>query len=225
MKREEKKSYLDKIDIPTYTHKQELFNGISHIIGLPIGLFVIIYSLVKYIDNLSVLFSLIAFGITISLLYSVSAFYHFTSPKDERNKKIRRVTDHCTIYLLIAGTYTPICVYITSVSVIGTITLILEWSLAALGVILNAIDMNNKIVKIISMTLYLVLGWLIVFTTGYRFIPDASFYLILAGGIVYTIGSILYALGHKNLNFHGVFHAFDLVGTIVQLIGVLLLFI
>ena len=115
--------------------------------------------------------------------------------------------------------------YISSISVIGTITLILEWSLAAIGVILNAIDMNNKAIKIISMTLYLVLGWLILFTTGFRFIPDTSFFLILAGGIVYTIGSILYALGHKNLNFHGVFHVFDLVGTIIQLIGVLLLFI
>ena len=225
MNNEEKKSYLGKIDIPTYSHKQELFNGISHFIGLPIGLFVIIYALVKYTSNLSVLFSLIAFGITISVLYSVSAIYHFTSPSDTKNKKIRRVIDHCTIYLLIAGTYTPICVYISSISVIGTITLILEWSLAAIGVILNAIDMNNKVIKIISMTLYLVLGWLILFTTGFRFIPDTSFFLILAGGIVYTIGSILYALGHKNLNFHGIFHVFDLVGTIIQLIGVLLLFI
>ena len=86
-------------------------------------------------------------------------------------------------------------------------------------------NLTNKVIKIISMVLYLLLGWMIIFTPGFLYIPFNSFIWVLIGGILYTIGAVTYGIGHKNLNFHGVFHVFTLLGTITQGIGVILLFI
>ncbi len=219
---------LRKIDIPSYSFKQELFNSISHFIGAPLGLFIIIIASVLSIKfNLptSYLIGLLIFGLTTIILYTVSGIYHIGNPAKENSKKIKRIIDHCTIYLLIAGTYAPICLYIGSTNYIGYVILGLQWGFAIIGIILNAIDLTNKVVKTISMILYLLLGWMIIFTPAFLYIPLPSFIWILIGGILYTIGSITYGIGHKNLNFHGVFHIFVLLGTITQAIGVILLFI
>ena len=97
--------------------------------------------------------------------------------------------------------------------------------MALIGAVLNIIDFNNKIVKGISMFLYLGLGWLILFSGAFTALPINVFAFVLSGGILYTIGSILYGIGHKNLYFHSVFHVFVLLGSIFQSVGVMLLFI
>lgn len=219
---------LEKINVPSYSHKQEIFNSVSHFLGVPLGLAIIITAFSFFINKdlpISYLLGLLIFGITIILLYMVSGLYHICNPKRINEKKYKRIIDHCTIYALIAGTYTPICLYIATNHILGYIILAIEWSFTIVGIILNYIDLTNKVIKIISMVLYLLLGWMIIFTPGFLYIPFNSFMWILIGGILYTIGAITYGIGHKKLIFHGVFHVFTLLGTITQGIGVILLFI
>lgn len=219
---------LLKISIPKYTFKQELFNSVSHFLGAPIGIATIVAAFILYfINNIQIgyFIGLLVFGLSTIALYLVSGLYHIESPNKPINKKIKRVLDHCTIYLLIAGTYTPICIYISIFNVVGIVILIIEWFLAAVGILINAVDFTNKFVKGISMFLYLALGWMIIFSGGFIYLPFNAFLFILIGGILYTIGSILYGVGHKNLSFHSIFHIFVLLGTLFQCVGVLLLFI
>ena len=168
---------------------------------------------------------LLIFGSSVIALYLVSGLYHGEQSTNEKAKKIKRVLDHCTIYVLIAGTYTPICIYIGQMHVIGYVVLGIEWFMAAIGIIINYIDFKNKCVQAMSMFLYLCLGWLILFSGAFIYLSRYAFIYILLGGISYTVGSILYGIGHKNLYFHSVFHVFVLLGTVLQTIGVLNLFI
>lgn len=222
-------SYKEKISdvkVPNYTKGQERFNTISHLIGIPLAIIVFIIGLVALASqkfNASYFLGVLIFVITIIDVYFVSSLYHST-PLDSFNKKLFRVLDHCTIYLLIAGTYTPICVVLMSEHVIGLIMLLIEWGLAALGIFLNALFFKSKVVQIISLALYLIMGWLVLFCGGFIYMTPLSFGFVLAGGIIYSIGSILYSVGKKNLWFHCIFHVFVLISTIVQAIGVMSLF-
>ena len=219
---------INKIDIPSYTLDQEKFNSLSHFLGVPIGLIIIAISIASFITfgfEVKYLISLLIFGLSVIALYFVSGSYHGENPINAKHKKLLRIADHCTIFFLIAGTYTPISIYIYSYNGIGLAILIIEWVLAAIGVILNIIDFTNPTVKSLSMFLYLALGWLILFSGGFTYLPISAFAFVLVGGIVYTIGSILYGIGHKNLTFHSVFHVFVLLSTILQAVGILSLFI
>ncbi len=222
-------SYKEKISdvkVPNYTKGQERFNTISHLIGIPLAIIIFIIGLVALASqkfNASYFLGVLIFVITIIDVYFVSSLYHST-PLDSFNKKLFRVLDHCTIYLLIAGTYTPICVVLMSEHVIGLIMLLIEWGLAALGIFLNALFFKSKVVQIISLALYLIMGWLVLFCGGFIYMTPLSFGFVLAGGIIYSIGSILYSVGKKNLWFHCIFHVFVLISTIVQAIGVMSLF-
>ena len=220
------KENISRVKIPEYTKKQELFNGISHGLGLLLALAVLIITLVKFFANtlpVPYFLGLLIFVFSMGAVYFVSSLYHLT-PNDVFRKKYFRVLDHCTIYLLIAGTYTPICMVLKDTNVIGLTMLIIEWSAALVGIILNAFFFNKKAVSVISLLLYLGMGWLVLFCGGFRYMTPMSFGFILAGGIVYSIGSILYSIGHKNLYFHCIFHVFVLASTIIQTIGVLSIF-
>ena len=204
-----------------------MFNSISHFFGVSIGIVIIAISIVLFVAYglpSTYFIGLLIFGVSTLTLYLVSGLYHIENPNRIRAKKIKRILDHCTIYVLIAGTYTPICLYLMSIHPIGIALLIIEWILAALGIVLNAINMKNKCIEALSMFLYLALGWLLIFSGGFTYIPQEPFVFILIGGIVYTIGSITYGIGHKNLNFHCLFHIFVLLGTIFQTVGVIKLF-
>ena len=216
---------LDSVTIPNYTRKQETFNAISHSLGILIAIFVFVFGLVEYVNKLIPLwhlFGLTIFAVTTLMVYFISAFYHYLD-KDNKYKKLLRILDHCTIYLLIAGTYTPICFVIYQEHIIGLIMLIIEWSGAIIGIILNAFFFNNKAAKIISFILYIIMGWLALYSGGFLHMDKLVFLFILLGGIAYTIGSILYAIGHKKPIYHSIFHVFVFVSTIIQCIGVLLL--
>ena len=220
------KENIAEVKIPNYTKKQEVFNTVSHLLGIPLAMIILVIGLIALVSssfNASYFLGILIFVITIIDVYFVSSLYHST-PLESFNKKLFRVLDHCTIYLLIAGTYTPICVVLMSEHVIGLIMLVIEWSLAALGIFLNALFFKSKVIQIISLTLYLVMGWLVLFCGGFIYMTAFSFAFILAGGIIYSIGSILYNVGKKNLWFHCIFHVFVLVSTIIQAIGVMSLF-
>ena len=221
------KENIEEIKIPEYTKGQERFNTISHVIGIPLAfviLFIGLYRLIISAIDVTAFLGLLVFVITIIDVYFVSSLYHGT-PANTFNKKLFRVLDHCTIYLLIAGTYTPICVVLMNEHVVGLVMLLVEWGCAVIGIILNAFFFKSKAVQVISLILYLAMGWLVLFCGGFLYMSAISFGFVLAGGIVYSIGAILYAVGKKkNLYLHSIFHVFVLVSTIIQAIGVLTMY-
>lgn len=206
-----------------YTKGEEIFNAVSHIAGGAFGLAAWIVLTVLAYPNGAYLAAVSAFGAGIVILYTMSALYHFLP--DGRAKGVFRVFDHCTIFLLIAGTYTPYCVIALGGTAAGAAVLVSEWVLAAAGIAMNAIAMKNKLVKGISMALYLVMGWLIVvaFRPLLAVVSAASFWLLLGGGIAYTTGVFFFAFGKKVKYFHSIWHLFDLLGTVLQFCSILLL--
>jgi hemolysin III len=134
--------------------------------------------------------------------------------------------DHCTIYLLIAGTYTPICLIALEGSIYCTIILLIEWGSATLGVLLKVIDMNNKIIKVISTLLYVIMGWgIIMFPEAIKMMSAYQFIMILSGGIAYTVGIYFFVTGKNNKWYHSIFHIFCCIGTIVQMVGIIDIFL
>ena len=155
----------------------------------------------------------------------MSSLYHGLK-KELVSKKVFRIIDHCTIYILIAGTYTPICVIALKGSFQGVFILLTEWLCAILGIILNALWLNNKKVQVISNILYIVTGWLIVFVPNtISMLTNLQFLYILLGGIMYSVGVIFYGAGSKKKWAHSIFHIFCVLGTIIQFIGIYLMII
>lgn len=225
---EEIESLRKKQQLPFYLHSEEVFNMVTHIVGgglSVIGLILgIIFSILKKPEDTVCLISMIVFGITSIVLYAVSSIYHGLNIN--KGKRVFQVLDHCTIYILIAGTYVPI-------SLIGLadhtpyqyILLGIVILLAALGVVLNATMMRKMVVKVISMILYIAIGWGIIFF--YPWLVQGSLgisgtWLLIGGGITYTVGSILYGIGSKRRYWHSIFHIFVIGGTVLQYLCVLL---
>lgn len=209
--------------LPLYTKGEEIMNFVTHIVGAAIGIIVLI-SCVAVSSSHGNMFGVIGsviYGISMISLYTVSSIYH--GLRSERPKKVFRVIDHCTIYFLIAGTYTPIL--ISAVRTIDSVSayamLGFEWGLAAIAVLFTAIDMKKFTVP--SMICYLLLGWGIVFIIKTALIATtpAGFAWLLSGGIIYTVGSILYGLGKKMKYMHSVFHIFCLLGSVLQYVCVI----
>ena len=215
----EKKGFLS-----FYTKGEEIFNAVSHIVGGAMGLaFWIVLALLAAPDAAALL-GVSLFGAGVVILYTMSALYHFLP--DGRAKGVFRVFDHCTIYLLIAGTYSPFC-RVALGGTVGWIVFGVQWACAAAGITMNAIAMNNKVVKGISMALYFVEGWmaLALFPLLVKTMSAASLLFLLGGGIAYTAGIVFFALGRKVRWFHSVWHIFDLAGTALQFVSILLLFL
>ena len=207
-----------------YTKGEEIFNAVSHIAGGALGLaFWIVLAVLAYPDAMA-LTAVSLFGFGAVTLYTMSALYHFLP--DGRAKGVFRVFDHCTIYLLIAGTYSPFCLVALG-GTVGWIVFGVQWACAAAGITMNAIAMNNKVVKGISMALYFVEGWmaLALFPLLVKTMSAASLLFLLGGGIAYTAGIVFFALGRKVRWFHSVWHIFDLAGTALQFVSILLLFL
>lgn len=214
-------SLKEKIQIPNYSLGEEITNAILHGIGalLAIAALVlcVVFSAIHH--NPYAVVSSCLYGSTLIILYTMSCLYH--SLKVNNAKRVFRIIDHCSIFLLIAGTYTPL----TLVSLNGPIgwTLFgIIWGVSILGIILNAIDLNKY--KVISMILYIMMGWAIIFTFPrlLKVIDIAGIYLLVAGGIVYTIGAIFYGVGKKIKYMHSVFHFFVLAGSILHFFAILL---
>ncbi len=206
-----------------YTKGEEIFNAVSHIAGGGLGLiFWIVLAVFSYPDP-AALAAVSLFGFGAVTLYTMSALYHFLP--DGKAKGVFRIFDHCTIFLLIAGTYSPFCLIALGGTTAGWIVFGLQWGCAAVGITMNAVAMNNKIVKAVSMVLYVVTGWmaLAVFPQLFAAVPAASLWLLLAGGIAYTVGIVFFALGKKLRWFHPVWHLFDIAGTALQFVSILLL--
>jgi len=155
------------------------------------------------------------------LLYTVSSVYH--GLHHPTAKKVMQVIDHCTIYLLIGGTYTPILLSaIRPVSSGWAWTLFgIVWGLAAMAATFTAIDLKKY--SVLSMVCYIGMGWCIVIAADIAIaaIPLPGLLWLLGGGIAYTIGAILYGIGKKKRYMHTVFHLFTLVGSMMQFVCIL----
>ena len=205
-----------------YTRGEEIFNAVSHIAGG--GLALIFWAVLlwaSYPDGVRMT-AVSLFGFGAVTLYTMSALYHFLP--DGRAKGVFRIFDHCTIFLLIAGTYSPYCM-IALGGMAGIVVFAVEWGCAAAGIVMNAVAMNNKIVKGVSMALYCVMGWMALFVLPQLVsaLTAAELALLVAGGVAYTAGIVFFALGKKVKWFHSVWHLFDIAGTALQFAGILLM--
>lgn len=215
----EKQVRLYKIPIPKYTLGEELISAISHGVGAALGVVALCMCVAKSTavgDGYAQVSSWI-FGISMIILYSMSCIYHALKPNNA--KRVMRVFDHCTIFLLIAGTYTPF----TLISLRGNVgwTLFgIIWGTAIIGIILNAIDMEKF--KTISMICYLAMGWAIVFTFKplCAAVAQEGIKLLVAGGIAYTVGAVVYGIGSKEKYMHSIWHFFVLAGTILHFFAI-----
>jgi hemolysin III len=202
-----------------YTLGEEIFNGITHGIGalLSIAALVILVAFASIRGDVWRIVSFSIYGFTLFFLYLSSTLYH--SIFHEKVKRVFRVFDHISIYLLIAGSYTPITL-IAMRGVWGWTIFSLIWALAITGIILKIVGMKRF--KIISLLLYLVMGWLIViaFKPMMSMIPTGLFPWLLAGGLIYTIGVIFYIWRKLPYN-HGIWHLFVLGGSTVHFFGML----
>lgn len=205
--------------LPNYSRGEEIFNMSSHIVGGAMGIaatvLCVIISAFHY--NVYGVVSSAIYGASMIILYTLSSLYHGLI--NEKAKKVFQVLDHCTIYILIAGTYTPLTLSAMRV-VNGRLAWTLfgiEWGLALLSITLTAIDLKQF--QVFSMICYIAMGWGIIafYPLAIQALTFTGFMLLLAGGIFYTIGAVLYGIGKRRKYMHNVFHIFVLVGSAFQL--------
>ena len=211
--------------LPTYSKGEEIMNMTSHIVGAVFGIVATVLCIVfaNFNSNTYGIVSGTIYGVTMILLYTMSSIYHGLSPK-LKGKKVMQVLDHCSIFLLIAGCYTPfsLCTLREYDTATGWWIFGIIWAVAILGITLNAIDLKKY--KKFSMICYLIMGWCIVFkiTVLPELLTWKGFTLLLAGGIIYTIGAILYGIGKKHKWMHSVFHFCILIASILHFFCILL---
>ena len=196
---------------------------ISHIVGGALGVFALILSVIVSAMHRDVwaIVGCAIYGASLIVLYTASSVYH--GLRHEMAKKVMQVIDHCTIYFLIAGTYTPIVLTrIRRVSAGWGWTIFgIVWGLAILATVLTAIDLKKY--NVFSMICYIGMGWCIIVAAKPAFasIPLAGLAYLLAGGISYTVGAVLYGLGTRRRYMHSVFHIFVVAGSVLQFIAIL----
>ena len=211
--------------LPTYTKGEEISNMVSHIMGGVLGIVAIVLCSVfaGIHHNAYGVISGVIFGISMIILYTMSSIYHGLKPNTTA-KKVFQILDHCTIFILIAGSYTPfaLCTLREYNTALGWTIFGIIWGLAAIGITLNSIDLKRY--KIFSMICYLAMGWCIILKINIlpSLITNMGFILLLAGGIVYTLGAILYGLGKKYKYMHFIFHICVILGSFLHFMCILL---
>ncbi len=205
-----------------YSFKEELANSITHGIGILFGIASLVVLLVIAIGQRSAIaitaFSI--YGFCSIALYTSSTLYH--SFQNERIKQILRVFDHASIYLFIAGTYTPVALLaLTGYWRVGI--LVAVWTIAVLGILFKILTYNRfDKHKAFSLALYILMGWLLIIAIKpiVQMTPSGFFIWILAGGLVYTAGTIFYAIKRIPFN-HAIWHVFVLMGSVFHFVGIL----
>ncbi len=209
---------------PDYTRGEEIFNTVTHSAGAVFGVAALVACLAVSIarGNIWGLVGGAIYGSSMILLYLMSSIYH--GLPCTMGKKVMQVLDHCTIFLLIAGTYTPIVIGpIRAFSPAWGWTLFgLVWGCAVIGGIFTAIDWEKY--EKFSMCCYLGMGWCIVLAAdaALRSIPLPGLLWLLAGGIAYTVGAAIYGIGKNVRYMHSVFHLFVLLGSVLQFVAIIL---
>lgn len=212
---------IKKVEQPKYSLSEELISAISHGIGALLSIAALVLCVIfsaSHHNTLGVVSSSI-YGSSLIILYLMSCLYH--SFKPNKAKRVFRVFDHCSIFLLIAGSYTPFLLLVIG-GTKGIVMLFIIWIAAILGITLNSINLEKF--KKASFPLYLIMGWMIIFSLKQLIsnMATTGLALLFIGGIVYTIGAIIYLIGHKVKYMHSVWHFFVLGGSICQFFSILL---
>lgn len=205
---------------------QDPLSSYTHYIGAVLGvIFLVSLQIIAFVHHKSPIIhiSLLVFAISVIALYSASSYYHYISD-DAKHKTLFRKLDHSMIYVLIAGTYTPICIAFLSNDsrLIFTAGI---WIIALLGIGAKIIWLNAP--RLLYTLLYLCMGWAIVFDIqGFASMPIEALIIIALGGLSYSIGAIMYIIKKPNLSeswgFHELFHIFILLGTLLHFIAIAL---
>jgi hemolysin III len=220
-----KRTRLADRNVPNYTRGEEIFNMASHIAGggFAIAAFIICVYVSVIHNNKWGLASSIVYGITMVTLYTISSVYHGLFGKGT-SKKVLQVIDHCAIFFLIAGTYTPLtlCGIRPAYPLLGWIMFGAAWACAILGATLNAIDLKRY--RVFSMICYIGVGWGVIAAIRplLEVLPLAALIFLFGGGVFYTLGAVLYGLGTKLKYMHSTFHLFVIAGSIMHFFCIVL---
>ncbi len=210
---------IDRI-LPDYTTGEEIFNMVTHIVGGGLGVVYLVLCVVfaALKGNVWGVVGSAIYGASVIALFTMSSVYH--GVKEGMGKKVLQVLDHCTIYFMIAGTYTPITLSLLRIDypVIAWAVFGVVWGIAALAITFTAIDLKKY--NIFSMICYIGMGWCIIFTVvpTYRAMTHNGFAWLLSGGIMYTVGAVLYGIGAKKRYIHSVFHIFVVLASVMHFI-------
>ena len=199
--------------MPKYSLGEELVNSISHGLGAILSIVALIFLVLKA-SSIKAIISVCLYASFMIILYTISCIYHALSP-NIGGKKVLRVIDHCNVLLMVAGTYMPICLSLLY-GRLGWITFAIVWCITIVGIVFNAINVDKY--SLISVICNLVLGWgaLLLINPMLNLIPLKGIVYLIIGGVMYTIGSILYGIGKKIPYMHSVFHFFVLLGSLFQ---------
>ena len=217
-----KRTKLADRQLPNDSTGEEIMNTVTHIVGGAMGVAALTMCVMLAVQNRNI-YGVIGssiYGFCMIALYSVSSVYHGLRPG--MGKKVMQVIDHCTIYFLICGTYTVIA--LSAIRPIypklGWLLLGFEWIMAIIATVLTAIDLKQY--RVFSMICYIGMGWAIIpfAKVVMQVLTKPGFYLLLAGGIAYTIGAVLYGIGSKKKWMHSVFHIFVDIGSLLQFLCV-----
>jgi hemolysin III len=194
---------------------EEISNAISHGITAltAIGGFVVLIVFGAKSDQPWSLFSALFYGSSLVLLYTFSTMYH--SLTHQKAKRVFNILDHCGIFLLIAGTYTPVML-ITIGGVTGWVFFGIQWSMAVIGIVLKVFFTGRF--NLLSTLLYAFMGWIVVFQydTVRNAMQDEAFWLLAAGGFCYTVGILFYILDYRLKFSHFIWHLFVMAGSLLH---------
>ncbi|KAJ49873.1 hemolysin III [Clostridium tetanomorphum] len=194
-------------------------SGLTHLIGAFLSLIgmIILIKLSMYKESIWAIISFSIFGVSLLLLYTASSTYHIAKVSKKVINILRKI-DHSMIYILIAGTYTPICI-LTLKGYLGFTLFTIVWFLAILGVIFKLFWFNCP--RKLSTAFYIIMGWLVIFfiVPITKVLSLNGFMWLLLGGIFYTLGGVIYALKWPKINsklfgFHEIFHIFVMLGSL-----------
>lgn len=219
-----KRTKLSDRKLPDYTRGEEIMNMVTHIVGGAVGIVALMLCVIRAAlhDNVWGIVTSAIYGTAMITTFTISSVYHGLRPN--LGKKVMQVVDHCTIYFLIAGTY--------SVIVLSALRpvypklawglFVFEWAMTAIAATLTAIDLRKY--NVFSMVCYIAMGWAVIpfWRQTMDVLTPPGFWLLLSGGIAYTIGSVLYGLGKNRKWMHSVFHIFVDLGALLQFLAVLL---
>ena len=223
MTRVNRTKLCDRI-LPDYTRGEEILNTTTHIIGGAFSVAALALCVVFAARHKNVygIISSVIYGVTMIALYTVSSVYH--GMPAGMGKKVMQVIDHCTIYSMIAGTYTVMALSALRPMYpkLGWGIFAFEWVMAIFATVLTAIDLRKY--RVLSMVCYIGLGWAIIpfARQTYTVLTRNGFLFLLWGGIAYTIGAVMYGIGSKKRWMHSVFHIFVVLGSVLQFFAVLL---
>ena len=210
---------------------REPISSITHLIGGGLSILALVLLIVKQVlapsINNNLFVSTIIFGASMILLYFTSGIYHAISAKKEKLVLYMRKLDHSMIYVLIAGSYSPFCLYVLPRKT-GIPVFVILWLIAIVGILMKILWINMP--RILSSALYIGMGWVAIFVIKdlYINLVGPAFFLLVLGGLLYTIGGVIYAIKRpniKNWNFHDIFHIFIMLGSLAHFLLVFLFLI